>query len=95
MSTGIVEMYDEDRGFGFIQPDDGGADVFVHAKSIIGASVLQPRQQVEFESEFDSARASHSAVMGRRQNQIMRTSLALYFPRALAAEVPCSAPVSD
>jgi hypothetical protein len=57
--------------------------------------VLQPRQQAEFESEFDSARASHSAVMGRRQNQIMRTSLALYFPRALAAEVPCSAPVSD
>ena len=55
MSTGIVKMYDEDRGFGFIQPDDGGADVFVHAKSIIGASVLQPRQQVEFESEFDSA----------------------------------------
>jgi CspA family cold shock protein len=55
-------MYDEDRGFGFIAPDDGGADVFVHAKAIVGASVLQPRQAVEFESEFDQARGKYRAA---------------------------------
>ena len=53
--------WDEHRGFGFIKPDDGGADIFVHAKSIIGASVLQPRQQVEFESVFDSVRGKYGA----------------------------------
>jgi CspA family cold shock protein len=62
MPFGTVKMYDEDRGFGFIAPDDGGADVFVHAKSIIGASVLQPRQQVEFESVFDQARGKYRAA---------------------------------
>ena len=53
--------WDEHRGFGFIKPDDGGADIFVHAKGIIGASVLQPRQQVEFESVFDSVRGKYRA----------------------------------
>jgi CspA family cold shock protein len=61
MSTGIVKMYDEDRGFGFIKPDDGGADVFVHAKSVIGASMLIPSQMVEFESVFDPNRGKYRA----------------------------------
>jgi CspA family cold shock protein len=55
-------MYDEDRGFGFIQPDDGGADIFVHAKSIVGASTLIPAQTVEFESVFDRDRGKYRAA---------------------------------
>jgi len=55
-------MYDEDRGFGFIQPDDGGADIFVHAKSIVGASTLIPAQMVEFESVFDRDRGKYRAA---------------------------------
>jgi CspA family cold shock protein len=62
MSTGIVKMYDEDRGFGFIQPNEGGSDVFVHAKSIVGASVLIPSQMVEFESVFDTTRGKYRAA---------------------------------
>jgi CspA family cold shock protein len=62
MPFGTVKMYDENRGFGFIQPDDGGADVFVHAKAIIGASTLQPRQTVEFESVFDRERGKYRAA---------------------------------
>jgi CspA family cold shock protein len=61
MPFGRVKIYNEDRGFGFIAPDDGGADIFVHAKSIVGASVLQPRQMVEFESVFDQARGKFRA----------------------------------
>jgi CspA family cold shock protein len=62
MSIGIVKMYDKDRGLGFIKPDDGGADVFVHAKSVLGASVLIPSQMVEFESVFDQKRGKYRAA---------------------------------
>jgi CspA family cold shock protein len=60
-TTGIVKMYDEDRGFGFIEPDDGSADVFVHAKNIVGASMLIPAQAVEYESVFDQQRGKYRA----------------------------------
>ena len=62
MPYGTIKMYDEDRGFGFIQPDDGGADIFVHAKSIVGASTLIPAQMVEFESVFDRDRGKYRAA---------------------------------
>lgn len=48
MSTGKVKFYDELKGFGFISPDDGGDDLFVHISGIECDS-LKEEQMVSFE----------------------------------------------
>ena len=45
---GVVKFFDESRGFGFICPDDGSADVFMHI-SQLGGQRLSVKDQVEYE----------------------------------------------
>ena len=51
MATGTVKWFNAEKGFGFIAPDDGSADVFVHYSEIMGSGfrTLEENQQVEFE----------------------------------------------
>lgn len=49
MSTGTVKFFNEVKGFGFIKPDDGGNDLFVHISAVEGGVVLQDNDKVEFE----------------------------------------------
>jgi CspA family cold shock protein len=53
---GTVVRFDETKGFGFISPEDGGEDVFVHFSAIQmpGYRTLVPDQRVEFEIRSDS-----------------------------------------
>ncbi|WP_300299620.1 cold-shock protein [Ferrovibrio sp.] len=56
MQTGIVKFYNDQKGFGFIQPEDGSKDVFVHATALerAGMSALREGQKVSFDTEQDS-----------------------------------------
>ena len=51
MSTGTVKWFNSSKGFGFIEPDDGGADLFVHHSEVktTGYAKLDEGQKVEFE----------------------------------------------
>jgi cold shock protein len=51
MAQGTVKWFNGDKGFGFITPDDGGKDVFVHFSEIRGSGfrTLEENQRVEFE----------------------------------------------
>ncbi|MBN33557.1 MAG: cold-shock protein [Rhodospirillaceae bacterium] len=54
MATGTVKFFDTTRGFGFIQPADGGKDVFVHATAVeaAGMPTLQEGDKVNFEIDM-------------------------------------------
>ena len=55
MKTGTVKFYNSQKGFGFIQPDDGGKDVFVHATALERAGMrgLVEGQKISFDVETD------------------------------------------
>jgi CspA family cold shock protein len=56
MATGKVKWFNDQKGYGFITPDDGGRDLFVHHSTIQGTGfkTLAPDQQVQFDVEQDA-----------------------------------------
>lgn len=63
MTNGTVKFYNSGKGFGFIQPDNGGADVFVHATALERAGINQLKEgdKVAFETQIDR-RSGKTAV---------------------------------
>ena len=64
MPTGTVKFFNNDKGFGFIAPDEGGADVFVHISELerSGMGTLNEGQQVRFETTMDPKKGKPNAV---------------------------------
>ena len=63
MATGTVKWYNETKGYGFIQPDSGGKDVFVHASALerAGMRSLAEGQKVSYDVESDRRTGKESA----------------------------------
>jgi cold shock protein len=57
MATGIVKWFSDEKGFGFITPDDEGKDLFVHHTAIVGSG---------FKSLPEGARVSYEAEQGAK-----------------------------
>jgi CspA family cold shock protein len=64
MATGTVKWFNPTKGFGFIQPDSGGPDVFVHISAVerSGMSGLNDGQKISYEIEIDQRRGKSSAT---------------------------------
>ncbi len=63
MSTGTVKWFNDQKGYGFIQPDDGGKDVFVHISAVqrSGLNGLMEGQKISYELETDRRTGKQSA----------------------------------
>ncbi|MET4482090.1 cold-shock protein [Bradyrhizobium sp. F1.13.3] len=61
MATGIVKWFNATKGFGFIQPDDGGQDVAYQRGGARGLSGLAEGQKVSYEVQVDGKRGKSSA----------------------------------
>jgi cold shock protein len=64
MATGTVKWYNDQKGYGFIQPDNGGKDVFVHATALERAGLrgLAEGQKVSYDVEADRRSGKESAT---------------------------------
>lgn len=67
MQKGTVKFYNDQKGYGFIAPDDGGNDVFVHATALQRAGLhgLSQGQKVSFDTQID--RRSGKTAVGNIQ----------------------------
>jgi CspA family cold shock protein len=63
MTIGTVKWFNDTKGFGFIQPEDGGADVFVHISAVERSSLgsIKEGQRIGFELERDQRSGKMSA----------------------------------
>jgi CspA family cold shock protein len=63
MTQGTVKFFNDQKGFGFIQPDDGGKDVFVHVSAVerAGMRVLNEGQKIAFDVVADRKTGKSSA----------------------------------
>ena len=67
MATGTVKWFNIQKGFGFIKPDDGGADIFVHISAVerSGLKTLAENQSISYELYKDERRGKTDVPLAR------------------------------
>jgi CspA family cold shock protein len=63
MTTGVVKFFNSEKGYGFVQSDDGGPDVFVHVSALeqAGISSLSEGSRISFEAVMDKRKGKTNA----------------------------------
>ena len=64
VATGTVKFFDAEKGYGFIKPESGGNDIFVHVTAVAasGLESLQPGQKIQYDVEPDKKGKGPKAV---------------------------------
>ena len=62
MATGTVKWFNAGKGFGFIQPEDGSKDVFLHISAVESAGLQSPDDGQKIEYELESGRDGRSSA---------------------------------
>ncbi len=62
MATGTVKWFNATKGFGFIQPEDGSKDVFLHISAVEGAGLQSPADGQKIQYELESGRDGRSSA---------------------------------
>eukprot|EP00448_Togula_jolla_P009073 CAMPEP_0170603524 /NCGR_PEP_ID=MMETSP0224-20130122/18957_1 /TAXON_ID=285029 /ORGANISM="Togula jolla, Strain CCCM 725" /LENGTH=114 /DNA_ID=CAMNT_0010928409 /DNA_START=52 /DNA_END=396 /DNA_ORIENTATION=+ len=60
--TGTVKKFFEDKGFGFIVPDGGGDDIFIHINECNGTQALYVGDQVTYDTEWDDRKSKYKGL---------------------------------
>ncbi len=62
MATGTVKWFNASKGFGFIQPEDGSKDVFLHISAVEGAGLQSPADGQKIEYEIEAGRDGRTSA---------------------------------
>ena len=62
MATGTVKWFNATKGYGFIQPEDGGKDVFLHVSAVERAGLQPPQEGQKLEFELESGRDGRTSA---------------------------------
>ena len=61
-STGTIKKFFEEKGFGFITPDDGSEDVFAHVQECPELAATQPGDAVNYDTKYDDRKGKYNAL---------------------------------
>ena len=65
MKEGTVKFFNESKGYGFIRPDDGAGDIFLHISAVeeAGLGMLEPGQEIRFNIETNSEKGNNKSAI--------------------------------